>query len=516
MRLGVDLGTSRTVVAVADRGNFPIVGFAATNGDVIEHYPSLTAEVGGRLVHGLDAVSAAEEGAPALGSWKRLLTQHGASYPVTIGAVTVPLLELVTDYLSALRRDLFVRSNLPKKFADPLEAAVAVPANAHSTQRFVTLEAFRAAGFAVRCMMNEPSAAGLEYAHRYRGTLNTKRENVVVYDLGGGTFDAALVSMAGGQHDIVTTGGIARLGGDDFDETLLSMALEVAGVTRELAQDEHMRLLAECRAAKEGLSPNTRRLTLELSALGDDAPDGPVLVTVNDYYERLRPLVLRTLEAMDPVLDATGAERPLIEGAGGEELGAPRDLAGIYVVGGASGLPLVPRLLRERFARRVHRSPYPSAATAIGLAIAADAEAHPPVTERFTRHLGVFRERDQGSAVSFDGIFAKGTPMPDLGAPPLVVTRRYRAAHNMGYYRFVECGGLDLRGDPAGDITPHAEVRFPFVRGLRATPGLDDVMIQRLADGGPLVEERYEVDAAGVIIVTIQDLEDGYERRYVL
>lgn len=513
MRIGVDLGTSRTVVAAVDRGNFPVIGFVSANGDLVEHYPSVTAEVDGALVHGLDAVAAAEEGAPAIASWKRLLTNMGASHPVTVGRVTVPLFELVTSYLASLRRDLFVRSNLPRTLADPLEAAIAVPANAHSTQRFVTLEAFRAAGFSVRCMLNEPSAAGLEYAHRYRSTLNSRRENVVVYDLGGGTFDSALVSMAGGHHDIVTTSGVARLGGDDFDDELLAMALEAAGVTRALSADERRRLLVECRAAKEALNPNSKRMTLELAALGDDAPDAPVMLAVADYYERVRPWIARTIAAMEPVLEATGSERQTLDDEG---KGAPADLAGIYVVGGASGLPIVPRMLRERFARRVHRSPYPSAATAIGLAIAAEAEDAPPVSERFTRHLGVFRERARGDEVSFDGIFAKGTPMPDPGAPPLTVTRRYRAAHNMGHYRFVECGGLDEGGDPAGDITPHAELKFPFAADLRQKGTLDDVMIERLGRSGPLVEERYEVDAAGVIVVTIQDLEDGYARRFVL
>jgi molecular chaperone DnaK (HSP70) len=217
----------------------------------------------------------------------------------------------------------------------------------------------------------------------------------------------------------------------------------------------------------------------------------------------VRPLVEQTLEALEPVL-------AVLEASG------EGDLAGIYMVGGASGLPCVPRIVRERFGRRVHRSPLPAAATAIGLAIAASGEgdAPPPVQERFTRHFGVFREADGGGRVTFDGIFEKGTPMPVSGEQPLVARRVYRAAHNVGHFRFVESGALDALGDPKGDITPHAEILFPFGRGASADPA--DVEVVRLAGEGPWVEERYEVDAAGVIAVTITDLDAGRGARYVL
>jgi len=182
----------------------------------------------------------------------------------------------------------------------------------------------------------------------------------------------------------------------------------------------------------------------------------------------------------------------------------------------------VSRIVRERFGRRVHRSPHPAAATAIGLAIAAAAEDQGEgvvVDERFTRHFGVFREADAGGRVTFDGIFEKGTPMPRLGEAPLVARRVYRAAHNVGHFRFVESGSLDDHGDPKGDITPHAEIVFPFDRamslqGAMATEGV--LPIQRLPGDGPLIEEKYEVDAAGVIAVTITDLEAGRGARYVL
>lgn len=88
----------------------------------------------------------------------------------------------------------------------------------------------------------------------------------------------------------------------------------------------------------------------------------------------------------------------------------PEDVAGLYVVGGASEFPLVSRVLRRRFGRRVHRSTHNAGSTAIGLAIAADEQAGYTVSERLARGLGVFREYDSGASLSFDPLL---TPMID-------------------------------------------------------------------------------------------------------
>jgi molecular chaperone DnaK (HSP70) len=534
MRLGIDLGTTRTVVAACDRGNYPVVGFVTPTGDVLEHYPTVSADVGGALVHGFEAERVAQAGAPSLSSWKRLLSEHGTGTVLQVGSVKMSLLELVTDFLAALRRDLTSRSNVAQLLPTQPEVVIAVPANAHSTQRFVTLEAFRRAGFRVRAMMNEPSAAGIEYAQRHGRTITSRREHIVVYDLGGGTFDAALVSMAGDQHDVLFTSGVSRLGGDDFDESLLTLALEKAGIDEaSLSPLVRSALLLECRAAKEGIHPNTKRLALELGGLGAEAPSSSVVVGVNDYYERARPLVERTIEALEPVLQRAATEEaaaampepaaaatpePAVAaaapGAGGTL--AKESLAGIYVVGGSSGLPLVGRLLREGFGRRVYRSVHPSAATAIGLAIAACAEDAPKLTERFTRHFGVFREQDSGKLVSFDSVFAMGTPLPKPGEPPLVATRTYHAAHNVGLFRYVECSTLGPDNEPSGDVTPHGTIRFPFVAAAREGASIDDVSVERLPALGPQIEERYEVDSGGVVVVTITDLDTNHQRRFAL
>jgi molecular chaperone DnaK (HSP70) len=503
MRLGIDLGTTRTIVAVHDRGNFPIVSFSRPDGDLVEHYPTITADVGGKLVHGLEAEAAERDGAPSLHSWKRLLHHTRQDEPLVIGSVEVKPIELVTSFLEALRRDLFERSNVAGIMTESLECVVSVPANSHSTQRFVTLDAFKRAGFSVRAVINEPSAAGIEYAHRHKSTLSSRREHVIVYDLGGGTFDAALVHIANGHHDIELTSGVALLGGDDFDAQLCAMALEMAGRTFPTSSQARADLLRECRAAKESIHPNTKRIVLDLSALGDDAPEQPIVVPIADFYERVRPLVLETLEALEPIVTALRDE---------EQIGG--DLAGIYMVGGATGLPVVPRVVRERFGRRVHRSPNPAAATAMGCAILAADERDQGtslVSERFTRHFGVFREADSGDRSVFDAVFPKGTPMPESSGEPIVALRQYRAAHNIGHYRFVESAYVDEAGDPIGDMTPHAEIVVPFEGDAP-----EERPVGRLHGEGPRIEERYEVDSAGVIAVTITNLDAGRAAKFVL
>src|SRR2546422_11658485 len=105
----------------------------------------------------------------------------GPAAQIALGTGAVTALELLMAFLAPLRRDLVTRSNLRLTPQEPLEAVTAVPANANSNQRFLTLEAFRRAGFQVRGLLNEPSAAGIEYAHHaHRARSSARRELVAV------------------------------------------------------------------------------------------------------------------------------------------------------------------------------------------------------------------------------------------------------------------------------------------------------------------------------------------------
>jgi len=468
MRLGIDYGTTRTVVAAVDRGNYPVVSFQTVEGDTQEWYPSLIAVCGEEPCFGLDAAGRQDDpGWALLRSFKRQLATLGPTAPLALGSGSVTALALLTAFLTQLRRDLGERSNLRVTPHEALEAVIAVPANANSNQRFLTLEAFRRAGFQVRGLLNEPSAAGIEYAHHARRAgPSARRELVVVYDLGGGTFDASVISMAARRHEVIHSAGIAQLGGDDADHLLLELALEQAGV-QDWTASERVRLLEECREKNEGLHPNTRRLAIDLARGREEA--GPAVVSTSAFYERCQPLVERTLATLEEAMQ-------------GLDWGA---VAAFYVGGGASALPLVGRLLRERYGRKVHTSPYPHAATAIGLAIAADQEAGYQLRERFTRHFGVWREAEDGRAVTFDVVFAKDRMLPAPGEAPLTCTRRYQPTHNVGHFRYLECSQLTATGEPTGDLTPWDEVYFPFVPALHAADHLQTIPITRLKYEAP-------------------------------
>jgi len=514
VRLGIDFGTTRTVVACADRGNHPVVGFTDAAGDAAEWIPSIVAEHEGELRFGFDAAAVADDPAcTVVRSFKRLLSrvEAGPAQTVAVGRAVLPAGELVARFLSHVRDALTTRSDVRRSIRpdDELCAAVAVPANAFGAQRFVTLDGFRRAGFQVTAMLNEPSAAGFEYTHRHRDTLSSRRDLVVVYDLGGGTFDASLVRMSGPEHDVLATAGVAELGGDDFDDVLASVALDRLGLRRgALPPRAEAGLLEQCRAAKEGLSPTSRKISLDLeSLLGADAPRPEITIAVSDFYDACMPLVERSIEAMAPIMSVVERE------AGGADLAG---VAGLYVVGGASELPIVGRALKQRFGRRVHRSPYPSAAVAIGLSIAADGASGLTLTDRYVRTFGVFREGAAGREITFDPIFGRDVALPSRSAGPLTCTRAYRAAHNVGHFRFFECAAVDAGGRPRGDMALFADVYFPFDATLRATDDLASVPVERRLEDGPRIHEHYSLDENGMVDVLIRNVDCGYERSYRL
>src|SRR4051812_16616599 len=280
MRLGIDFGTTRTVVAAVDDGRHPIAAFN-DGGEFRDYMPGIAALRGGELIVGWEAARALSDGRAvrhAIRSIKRAATELLPDDAVP-GLPGVTALELVTAFLVELRRAIVERSNLDVEVDGPLEAMIAVPASAASRQRWLTLEAFRRAGFAPIGLVNEPTAAAIEFAHRHLdlGRRSPKRY-VVVYDLGGGTFDASAGSLEGRRFDLIASEGLARLGGDDFDELIV----RAAGAEPTAAA------LERAREAKETLKATTRKLVVELGG-------EPVTLDTAELYARAAPLIDRTI-----------------------------------------------------------------------------------------------------------------------------------------------------------------------------------------------------------------------------
>src|SRR5215471_11991772 len=299
MKLGIDFGTTRIVVAAADRGNYPLLTFETPEGTA-DWFPSLVAPRGAERLYGWDAwAMQAEPGWTVARSLKRLLEDAGPETSVDVDGARFSLMDLLIGMIEHMRRAL--------SLALPVEVMLGVPANANSNQRFLTVDAFRRAGFEVLGLLNEPSAAAIEFGHSVKlvGSL-------LVYDLGGGTFDASLVELDADTHTVIASDGIAALG--------------------DLSAAELFRLLEECRRQKEGLHPNTRKIVIDR----DHAREGwgPATVTANAYYDRCRPLAAETLRTVASLL-------------------GDRHVEALYITGGGSELPLVGRMLREEFGRRV-------------------------------------------------------------------------------------------------------------------------------------------------------------------
>jgi molecular chaperone DnaK (HSP70) len=488
MRLGIDFGTTRIVVAAADRGNFPLLSFDSGDG-CFDWFPALVALRDSERRYGWDAWRAqAEPGWTVLRSIKRFLEDSGPHTLLDCGGQRLPLLDLVTGLASALRSAILAAGGAP-----PLEIMLGVPANANSNQRFLTADAFRRAGFEILGMLNEPSAASIEFGHRQPCRAPSSR--VLVYDLGGGTFDASLVDLGPQAHTVLATESISTLGGDDFDHILAEMALGHERLTA-LPPDALFRLQEECRRQKEALHPNSRRVVIDLDTVEEGL--GQVTVSVADFYERCRPLLDLTVEAT-------------------LRLAAAGDIDLLYLTGGGSQLPLVARVLREEFGRKVKRSEYMRSATAIGLAIQADAATGYTLREVFTRNFGVWREANAGRTIWFDTIFPAGTRLPAAGDPPVCARRQYSPVHNIGHFRYLEASSLGRDGEPAGDITVWDEILFPFDPALASRQDLSTLPVL-YSEAASLqdIEELYECDAAGAATVTIRNRTAGYERRYAL
>ncbi len=504
------------VVALVDRGNFPLVTFESPDGQAHDWFPPVAAVNGEARLYGWEAIAAQEdENWTVLRSLKRYLRSANPHTLVSVAGQQIPLRELMAEMMMALKMQLIQHSNVG---ADPgadseerFDVMLGVPANANSNQRFLTEEAAQTAGFTVLGLLNEPSAAAIEFAHR-NSTERKSRvgSGLVVYDLGGGTFDVSLVTLGETEHTVEASDGIPSLGGDDFDEILAALVLEslseTLGEQVKLRPQERYRLLEECREKKETLNPNTRKVTIDLERVR--AGWEQVTIPVDDYYERCRPLIEQTRGVIDRLL-AAHSERPLDT---------------LYVTGGAAELPPVARILRESFGRKVRRSAYMRSASAIGLAIRAavltgDLPGLLPddVQDQFNRNFGIWRETDHGGTIFFDLIFPRGVQLPAPDEPPLRIERIYQPAHNIGHFRYLECSQLDENMQPKGEIANWDQILFPFDPRLQQHPDLASVPVELLDNPGDLrIREEHTCDSTGELQVRIHAEPAGYTREYTI
>jgi molecular chaperone DnaK len=347
--IGIDLGTTNSEVAIIADGQ-PIVCKEANDASGI--MPSVVGlDSSGKLLVGRSArnqqVAAPER---TIASVKR---QMGQDCRLSLGDKTYSPQELSAMILRALKE----RAEQQLGHAVG-KAVVTVPAYFTDAQRQATREAGAIAGLDIVRILNEPTAAALAY-----GAGAADAGKILVYDLGGGTFDVSVVSAENGVVEVMATAGDNHLGGDDFDQL-------IAGVLADQLQQKHevdvkadkrvmARLLRAAETAKIQLSSSPFALIEEDHLLEADGTPVHLHYELSraHFEDLIEPLVTRTIEAMDRAL----ADANVV----------PSDLAKIILVGGSSRIPRVRQRLNERLAQQPHEEVDPDLCVALGAALQA-------------------------------------------------------------------------------------------------------------------------------------------------
>jgi molecular chaperone DnaK len=322
-------------------------------------------------------------------------------------------------------------------------AVITVPAYYNERQREAVRRAGALAGLHVERIVNEPTAAALAYAYGRR-----LRQRVLVYDLGGGTFDASVLELQDNVYEVISTAGDTFLGGVDFDNRIVARLLECyETATRRPFDGDRValsRLVDAAERAKCALSERREfHIQLPFLAMKDGEPVTLDVVLTRDEIVRLvEPLVERTLAVCREVLDAKGL--------------SPADLDEVILVGGQSRMPLVHEQVQAFFGRAPSRAVHPDEAVAIGAALLAHSlDSAEGVVLIDVLPLSIAVAMPQGKVRT---IFERNTPLPSRKQVGLATTEDGQTAFELSVVQgesplAADCeylGTVRLDGLPSG------------------------------------------------------------------
>ncbi len=348
--LGIDLGTTNSVVAMIQDGTSKIV---AVKGEHL--LPSVV---------GVSTENALLVGTTARNQWvvapertiRSIKRQMGSKDSVNMAGKEYSPQEISAFILKE------IKEAVEKEIGSPIEKAViTVPAYFNEVQREATLEAGRIAGFSVERIINEPTAAALAYGY---GAKDAKNLQILVYDLGGGTFDVSIIELHEGIVDVIATAGDNHLGGDDFDELLAKMLAETFEDEHKIdLQADHRawaRLLRAAEEAKIALS-DSQYTNVNLEYIAKDDNDQPLHIAreVNrsEFKNLIGNLLDRTIDSIDNALRDASLEAS--------------DIDRVLFVGGSTRIPAVWELVTKRMKQEPHTEINPDEAVALGASIQA-------------------------------------------------------------------------------------------------------------------------------------------------
>ncbi len=346
--IGIDLGTTNSCVAVMEGGEavvIPNAEGARTTASVVGF-----SKTGERLVGQVAKRQAVSNPDRTVSSIKRYM---GTDHKVTIEGKSYTPQELSAMILQKLKAD--AEAYLGGKVE---KAVITVPAYFSDSQRQATKDAGKIAGLEVLRIINEPTAAALAY-----GLEKGEEQTVLVYDLGGGTFDVSILDLGDGVFEVKATSGNNRLGGDDFDQRIMDyLATEFkkdAGIDLRNDKMAMQRLNEAAEKAKIELS-GVATTNINLPFISADS-GGPKHLDINltraKFDEMTADLIEKTM----------GPTRQALSDAGLQ----PKDIHKILLVGGATRMPSVQEAIRKFLGKEPHKGINPDECVAIGAAIQA-------------------------------------------------------------------------------------------------------------------------------------------------
>jgi molecular chaperone DnaK len=469
--IGIDLGTTNSCVAVMEGGEAVVIA----NAEGARTTPSVVAfaKTGERMVGQVAKRQAITNPDRTISSIKR---EMGSNYKVNIDNKSYTPQEISAMILQKLKADAEAYIGSPVT-----EAVITVPAYFTDAQRQATKDAGKIAGLDVKRIINEPTAAALAYG------LDKEKadQKIMVYDLGGGTFDVSVLEIGDGVIDVLATAGNNRLGGDDFDacitDYLVSEFKKTEGIDLSADKVAMQRLREAAEKAKVELSSVTTS-NINLPYITADAT-GPkhldVTLTRAKFNELTHHLVEKTSGPVKQALSDAGLK--------------PSDITKVLLVGGSSRIPAVQDMVKSLIGKEGFKGINPDECVAIGAAIqggvlTGDVEGIvlvdvTPLSLGIETLGGVFTkliERNTSIPTRKSQVFSTAADNQTSVEVNVLQGEREMAAYNKSLGRF------------------HLDGIAPARRGV------------------PQIEVTFDIDANGIVNVSAKDLGTGKEQHITI
>lgn len=366
--IGIDLGTTNSVVAVMEGGSPKVIPASDTGRNitpsVVEPVKNLVGDVAKRqmilnpknTIHSVKRLMGRRVNSDEVSKTKKMV-----SYKIVEGKDGGAVVEVEGKQYTPQEISARVLMKLKKDAEEYLgeevkKAVITVPAYFDDSQRQATKQAGKIAGLEVERIINEPTAAALAY-----GLDKKENEKIAVYDLGGGTFDISILELGDGVFEVKSTNGDTHLGGDDFDERIVDYIAEE--FKKENAVD-----LREDKQALQRIRDAAEKAKIELSSAEETEINQPYITQKEGQPVHLNMKITRAkLESLveDLVEKTMGPVREALKDAKIEA----KDINEVILVGGMTRMPMITKKVKEFFGKDPHKGVNPDEVVAIGAAI---------------------------------------------------------------------------------------------------------------------------------------------------